>query len=156
MKHTFYIVTDLEEKNALFDIDWVGIRLQKFDFKNDVMSGIPTESYHFKRSRSNESCIQFYPSENSALETIASIRQNNHHPIHQSLKIVKIVVSTTTESKIIENHPETNRRLEIFLQFEKDSDEDYSNYRNVDLDGYRDEKIQKKFDGWLLFREIKL
>lgn len=156
MKHAFYIVTDLEEKNALFDIDWVGIRLQKFDFENDVMSSIPTESYQFKRSRSNDSCIQFYSSENSALEMISNLRKNEHNPIHQSLKIVKIEVIVKTESKVIENNPETNRRLEIFLQFEKDSDEDYSHYRNVDLDGYKDDKIQKKFSGWLLFREIKL
>lgn len=156
MKHAFYIVTDLEEKNALFDIDWVGIRLQKFDFKNDVMSSIPTESYQFKRSRSDHSCIQFYPSENSALEIISTIRKNQHAPIHQSLKIVKIEVTVKTESKVIENHPEMNRRLEIFLQFEKESDDNYSHYRNVDLDGYKDEKIQQKFNGWLAFRDIKL
>lgn len=156
MKHAFYIVTDLEEQHALFNVDWVGIRLEKFDFKNDVMSAIPTESYHFKRSRSNDSCIQFYPSENSALEMISSLRKNKHAPIEQSLKIVKIEVIVKTESKVIENHPETNRRLEIFLQFEKESDDNYSHYRNVDLDGYKDEKIQQKFNGWLAFREIKL
>lgn len=150
---TVFFITDAKNEKAVFDVDWVGLRLEEYNIEDDVISNLPTCGFHFQKGASNyDRSIQFYMTKEDALSVVNQLHTRDQVRVVEDLKIVEFNFQYSMKSETIES----DKKLAVLFKFEDDSQSNLSEFRNESNNGYTDPEIEKRFQGWLAFNQIKI
>lgn len=147
-----------DRHRILTDVAWCNLQLLEYEKTSALFSGIPLdpEPFMFERTSDSRNCIQYYETQERAMEIIEKIQSREREPILEPMLIVSFNINIVIEDVLLYD-PKLVKKSRFLDSFEREAARVYDkpieyikSFRTSDLMGYTDPIYQKAFEGWII------
>lgn len=152
-----YAVLSKDRTRILTDVAWCNLQLLEYENESALFSRIPLDSepFVFERSSDSKNCIQYYETQERAMEIIDKLHCRERDPIEEQMIIVSFNINIVVEDVLLYD-PMSIRLTRILEAYEKEASRIYDTTtdhiqksRKDDLSGYTNPTYQKSFKDWI-------